>query len=280
MHPNVGRPTRRYFLYTIGAAAVSMPNCGRAQEPEARNGTPTPCALNRRSSVCAPILMKPVPEIGATGGKAEVFVCDVADRAASLATAQQIQERFGHVDLLMNNAGYGHHRRFLDWDLDDMERMMRVNYLGALYWTKALLPQMVQRRRGWVVFVASVGGKLGVPEETAYAASKFAMVGLAEALSYEVEDDGVHVMTVCPGTIRTEFFDAEALARMPPVSRKMMADVEPMVEAILAGLAKGKFEVTFPRFVEAGYVVRALAPGLMRRNTRKQTLEALAKEGR
>ena len=214
------------------------------------------------------------------GGEAIVLTCDVADREQSLACAREIEQRFGGVDLLVNNAGYGHHRKFLDWDLDDMERMMRVNYFGALYWTKALLPGMVARKRGWLVFVSSVGGKLAVPEETAYAGSKFAMSGCAEALSYEVEDDGVHVMVVCPGTIRTEFFDEEALRRMPPVSRKMMADVEPMVDAIMDGLAKGKYEVTFPRFVEMGYVVRAIAPGIMRRNTRKQTIEALAKEGR
>lgn len=219
-------------------------------------------------------------EIARAGGEAVVVVCDIADREQVFAAVRRIVDRFGHVDLLFNNAGYGHHRRFLEWDLDDMERMMRVNYLGALYWTKALLPQMVERRRGWIVFVASVAGKLGVPEESAYAASKFAMVGLAEALSYEVEDAGVHVLTVCPGTIRTEFFDEEALCRMPPVSRRMMVEVEPLVDAIFDALAKGKHEITFPRFIGAGYVVRAIAPGIMRRNTRRQTLEALAKEGR
>ena len=219
-------------------------------------------------------------EIAAAKGEALVVPCDVADRNQSLASAQRILERFGSVDLLFNNAGYGHHRRFLDWDLDDMERMMRVNYFGALYWTKALLPQMVAQRRGWIVFVASVAGKLGVPEESAYAASKFAMVGLAEALSYEVEDDGVHVLTVCPGTIRTEFFDEEALARMPPVSRRMMVDTEPLIDAIFAALAKGKYELTFPRFIASGYVARVIAPGFLRRNTRRQTIDALAKEGR
>jgi short-subunit dehydrogenase len=219
-------------------------------------------------------------EITAAKGEAMVVPCDVADRAQVSAAAERVLQRFGGVDLLINNAGYGHHRRFLEWDLDDMERMMRVNYFGALYWTKALLPQMVERRRGWVVFVASVAGKLGVPEESAYAASKFAMVGLAEALSYEVEDDGVHVLTVCPGTIRTEFFDEEALARMPPVARRMMVETGPLVEAIFAALAKGKHEITFPRFIATGYLVRAIAPGVMRRNTKRQTLDALAKEGR
>jgi short-subunit dehydrogenase len=219
-------------------------------------------------------------EIAAAAGEALVVPCDVADRAQVLAAARRVEERFGGVDLLVNNAGYGHHRRFLDWDLDDMERMMRVNYFGALYWTKALLPHMVAGRRGWLVFVASVAGKLGVPDESAYAASKFAMVGLAEALSYEVEDDGVHVLTVCPGTIRTDFFDAEALARMPPVSRRMMVEPGPLVDAIFAALARGKRELTFPRFIGAGYIVRAIAPEFMHRSTRRRTLDALARSAR
>ena len=214
-------------------------------------------------------------EIRKRGGEALVLPCDVADREQVLAAAGRVLERFGGVDLLVNNAGYGHHRPFLRWDLDDMERMMRVNYFGALYWTKALLGQMVERRRGWVVFVASVAGKLAVPEESAYAASKFAMVGLAEALSYEVEEAGVQVLTVCPGTIRTEFFDEEALERMPPVARRMMTDTDPLVDAIIKALAAGKHEITFPRSVAAGYIVRALAPGFMRHNVRRTTIGAL-----
>jgi len=211
-------------------------------------------------------------EIRQQGGEALVLPCDVAERDQVFAAAERAVEHLGSVHLLVNNAGYGHHRRFLDWDLEDMERMMRVNYFGALYWTKALLQQMVEQRRGWVVFVASVAGKLAVPEESAYAASKFAMVGLAEALSYEVEDAGVHVLTVCPGTIRTEFFDEEALERMPPVARRMMVDTGPLVEAIIAALAAGKHEITFPRKIAAAYLVRALAPVLMRHSVRRTTI--------
>jgi short-subunit dehydrogenase len=216
-------------------------------------------------------------EITQHGREALVLQCDVADRGQVVAAAQQALERFGSIDLLVNNAGYGHHRSFLTWDVDDIERMIRVNYLGSVYWTKALLPHMVDRQRGWIVFIASVAGKLGVPEESAYAASKFAMVGLAEALSIEVEDAGVHVLTVCPGTIRTDFFDEEALARMPPVARRTMVDPEPLVSAIIRGLAAGKHEVTFPRKIAIGYLVRAIAPRFMRRNVKRTTIAALAK---
>jgi uncharacterized protein len=213
-------------------------------------------------------------EIASVGGEAFVLPCDVSDRAQAFAAAQQALDRFGAIDLLVNNAGYGHHRRFLDWDLDDMERMMRVNYFGALYWTKALLPQMAERRRGWLVFMSSIAGKIGVPEESAYAASKFALAGLAEALSIELEDVGVHVLTVCPGTFRTEFFDDEALARMPGVAKRSIQEPEVLVDAVIEALARGKREITVPRRFASAYVVKAIAPGLLRRGIKRSTLDS------
>lgn len=211
-------------------------------------------------------------EIAREGGEACAFPCDVESATAVAEAARAATERFGAVDLLVNNAGYGHHRAFLDWDLDDMERVMRVNYLGALRFTKALLPGMVARQRGSLVFVASVAGKIATPDETAYSASKFAMVGLAQALSLEVEDAGVHVLVVCPGVIRTPFFDEEALSRMPPVSRRSMVEVKGLVDAIVDALARGKREVTYPRSIAAAYVVQAIAPGFMRRQVKRTAL--------
>jgi short-subunit dehydrogenase len=213
--------------------------------------------------------------IHGSGGEAMVLPCDVADRAAVFDAAEHAVRGLGSIDLLVNNAGYGHHRPFLTWDIDDMERLLQVNLFGTIYWTKALLPHMVERRRGWLVFMASVAGKIGVPDESAYAASKFAMVGLAEALSIELEDDGVHVLTVCPGTIRTDFFDQEALERMPPVARRSMVSPDRLVDAIIKALAAGKRELTYPRPIAAAYITKALAPGFMRRNVKRTTLNAI-----
>lgn len=81
----------------------------------------------RRADVLAAL----VEEIRAAGGDALAIACDVSDRDAAVSAARRVEDAFGGVDLLVNNAGYGHHRRFLDWDLDDMERMLRVNYLGG-----------------------------------------------------------------------------------------------------------------------------------------------------
>jgi short-subunit dehydrogenase len=211
-------------------------------------------------------------EVRAGGGEAVTLVCDVGDREEALAAAAGAVDALGSIDLLVNNAGFGHHRRFLDWDLEDMERVMRVNFLGSLYFTKALLPAMVDRGRGWLVFIASAAGRIAPADETAYAASKHAMVGLAGSLSLEVEDAGVDVLTVCPGAIRTPFFDDEALARLPAVARRQMAKPEDLVEAIIDALARGKRELTFPRWIASGYVAQALAPSFFRGQLKKHTV--------
>jgi short-subunit dehydrogenase len=241
----------------------------------AREGARVALAARRQAE-----LEEVAAEIARGGGEALVLPCDVSDRAQVFAAAERAVQHFGQIDLLVNNAGYGHHRRFLEWDVDDMERVMRVNYLGALYWTKALLPQMVERKRGWIVFMASLAGHIGVPEESAYVASKFALVGLGESLSIELEDDGVHVLTVCPAIVRTDFFDEEALARMPPVSKRTMLEPNMLVDAIIKALARGKHEITVPRRLATAYIVRAIAPGFLRRSVKRNTIEAMEKEQR
>src|SRR5262249_7960581 len=128
-----------------------------------------------------------------------------------------------------------------------------------------------------LVFVASVAGKIAPPEESAYAATKFAMVGLAASLSLEVEDAGVHVLTVCPGVIRTPFFDAEALSRMPPTAKRGMVEVDGLVGAIIDALARGKHEITYPGGISPAYAIQAFAPGFMRRVVRRTTIDALKK---
>ena len=214
-------------------------------------------------------------EIEAAGGSALVLPCDVTDRAQVESTVQRAIEHYGHIDMLVNNAGYGRHKRFVEWELDDMVRMMDVNVNGTIYFTKFLLPNMIERKNGCIVFIASVAGKVATPEESVYSASKHALVGLADALSLEVEDEGVYVMTVCPGSIDTPFFTEEDLARMPPVAKNNMADPNKLVEHIFKALAKGKHETTYPRFPATAYPVRAIAPEFMRKQVKKVTLDQI-----
>jgi uncharacterized protein len=214
-------------------------------------------------------------EIAGKGGSALVLPCDVADARAVERAGAQAVAALGGVDLLVNNAGYGGHHRFLEWSLDDIENLMRVNYLGAVYCTKALLPQMIERGRGWIVFMSSIAGKIGMPDETAYSATKFAMNGLAEGLGIEVEDAGVHVLSVCPGAVRTPFFRAADLERMAPVTHGSMIEPEAVVEATLDALARGRREITVPRGYAAASLARAIAPGFLRRQVKRNTIDAV-----
>lgn len=214
-------------------------------------------------------------EIAATGGTAVAIACDVEDRGAVEAAATQVVDQLGRVDLLVNAAGYNRHVLFKDHPLDDIERMMRVNYLGMVYWIKAVLPAMRAQGRGWVINLSSVAGKLGQPDEAAYAATKFAIAGLSESLTYELDPLGIHVLCVYPALVRTEMFDAETLARMPERVKSNFIDVERFCGEVLAALGRGAYEVTVPRYVGLAYLVRLLLPATFRRQTAKLRLPVL-----
>lgn len=208
------------------------------------------------------------------GGEAHALPCDLADPKAAFAAGEAAQELLGAsgVDLLVNNAGYGGHRPVVEWPLDDIERMTAVNYLSSVAITKAVLPGMLSRGTGWLVFVASVAGKVPTPLEAPYAASKSALLAFGEALSYEVEDAGVSVLGVCPGVIDTPFFKEEDLAVMPAVAKRGMVPVDGLVNGVMKALARGRRELTYPASIAAAYPVKALAPGFFHRSVKRSTL--------
>jgi 3-oxoacyl-[acyl-carrier protein] reductase len=214
-------------------------------------------------------------EIAAAGGEALPLACDVADRPAVEAAVATVRDRHGRIDLLVNNAGYGRHVLFKDHDVEDIERMMRTNYLGTVYATKAVLPHMRAARRGWIVNVSSVAGRLGQPDEAAYSASKFAVAGLSEALGYELAPLGIHVMTVYPALVRTEMFTPEVLARMPERATRTFLEPPEFTREVLRALARGRWEVTVPRYVGIAYLLRALLPGVHRRTINRLRLPVL-----
>jgi short-subunit dehydrogenase len=199
------------------------------------------------------------------GADALPLACDVADRASVEAAVGAVLARWQRVDLLVNNAGFGRHVLFKDHDVADIERMMRTNYLGVVYATKAVLPAMRARGRGWIVNVSSVAGKLGQPDEAAYSASKFAVTGLSEGLALELAPLGIHVMTVYPALVRTEMFTPEVIARMPTQATRTFLDAPEFTRRVLRALERGQHEVTVPRYVGISYLIRALWPALHRR---------------
>jgi short-subunit dehydrogenase len=250
----------RSVLITGASSGIGRAIAERAASDGAR------LALVARREERLDALAKRVRELG---GEAHVIVCDVSDREASLSAVARAETLLGGIDIAVINAGVGRHRTLIEHDLDDAERLLRTNVLGALYFAHALAPRMLARGQGWMVFMASIAGLLPVPGEAVYSASKFALVGLAEALSIELEPS-VHVLTVCPGAVRTELVPPDELDRMPEAARRTAIEPEEVARATFDALAEGRARVIVPAKLALAVALRGVAPGLVRSGTARE----------
>ncbi len=202
-------------------------------------------------------------DIADAGGQSSMHVCDVADRGAVAAAYRAVVERWGGVDVLINNAGSNRHALFKDLGVDEIERMTQANYLGAVYWMKSVLPSMQERRRGWIINMSSLAGLMPQPDEAAYSATKFALTALSEAVAYELEPLGIHVLVVHPALVRTEMITAEVLARLPKPAARTVIERDEFVAETLRALERGERSVVIPRRFRAVVWLRALSPGMI-----------------
>lgn len=159
-----------------------------------------------RVAVCArdvADLARARADLRARGARALTIPCDVTDREQVNEMVRNVRQRFGPIDVLVNNAGVIEVGPMEEMTLEDYEEAMKTHFWAPLYTTLAVLPAMRQRRDGRIVNIASIGGKVGVPHLLPYTASKFALVGLSEGLRAELAKDGIAVITVSPGLMRT-----------------------------------------------------------------------------
>lgn len=138
---------------------------------------------------------------------AYAFGLDVSDPEQVKKVINEIYQTVGTVDVLVNNAGFGHFEEALTFDMDIAERMFRVNVLGLMYVTQLVAIEMAERKQGHIINIASQAGKMATPKSTIYSASKFAVIGYSNALRLELKPLNIYVTTVNPGPIETNFFD-------------------------------------------------------------------------
>jgi NAD(P)-dependent dehydrogenase (short-subunit alcohol dehydrogenase family) len=160
-------------------------------------------------------------EIGAAGGEALAVHADVRDRTVVGAMVEAAVTRFGRVDVLVNNAGLSTGGDPLQMDEPTWDLNVDVVLKGAFFCAQAVLPGMLERRRGVILNIASVNGLTGIGEE-AYSAAKAGMVNLTQNLAVRYGDRGVRVVCIAPGTIRTPIWD-ERVARDPRVFERLAA---------------------------------------------------------
>src|SRR5437870_7789310 len=144
-----------------------------------------------------------LPLLQSASPRSEILPLDVADAAAVRAAVERIVSRHARLDVLINNAAVEERRSILETKLEDVERVMRVNFGGMVNCTLAALPTLARQGFGRIVNVSSAVGRSPVPGEAAYCASKAAMIAFSESISYELEPKGVRVQVLFPGYVPT-----------------------------------------------------------------------------
>ncbi|MDR6724931.1 short-subunit dehydrogenase [Paenibacillus amylolyticus] len=203
-------------------------------------------------------------EIGASlNGQHELLTLDVTNDEQVQAAISNMLEKYGRIDILLNNAGYGKFAAMTDMTVREFDEMMDVNYMGIVRCTKAVLPHMLKRGTGQIVNVASMAGKIGTAKSASYTATKHAVLGFSNALRQELRKTGVKVTTINPGPIDTPFFHrADPSGNYVNNVRWMMLKPEDVARHMVQAMKKRKEEVNLPRMASAGIWLYQLFPRL------------------
>jgi NAD(P)-dependent dehydrogenase (short-subunit alcohol dehydrogenase family) len=200
-----------------------------------------------------------------SGGRGEVVRCDVAIEGHLQALVDGAMSKFGRIDVLVNNAGVISGGRLDEIAPEDVERMTTVNVWAPIRLTQLVLPHMRAAKRGTVVNVSSVAGRVGLPYYVTYCASKFAMRGFSEALRRELARDGIHVMAVFPGPTATDLVESVdlgglgmSLATAEQVGRAIVRGVRWREQEVFVGMGESimsRWNDFFPWTVDMGVEV-------------------------
>ncbi len=197
-------------------------------------------------------------QLRAFGKNASAFRCDVTSAESVQRLCSDVKKRFGAVDVIVNCAGIADRRLFQDYTDDAWRKLFDVNCDGAFRVTRAFLPDMIGRKCGSVINVSSVWGVVGASTETAYSASKAALIGMTRALAKEVAPSGVRVNAVAPGVVDTDMMsgygkeERNALCESIPLGR--FAAPEEIASAIVF-LAKHPYITGQVLTVDGGFTL-------------------------
>ncbi|MCJ2145957.1 3-ketoacyl-ACP reductase [Bacillus sp. B19-2] len=149
-------------------------------------------------------LEKAAEGLKAFGVKVSVAAADVKDLTAVERAVQSVKGELGQIDILINNAGIGGFAGFLEQSPEEWENIVQVNLMGVYNVTRAVLPEMIERKAGDIINISSTAGQRGAAGTSAYSASKFAVLGLTESLMQEVRKHNIRVSALTPSTVATD----------------------------------------------------------------------------
>lgn len=211
-------------------------------------------------------------DLARRGAEVMAVPCDVTVRQDVHAMVREVADRLGPIDVLINNAGAISVGPVETMVVADFEQAMATNFWGPLHAILAVLPQMRKRSEGRIVNIASIGGKISVPHLVPYSASKFALVGLSEGLRAELAKDGIRVVTVSPGLMRTgsprhAIFKGRHRAEYAWFSISdafplLSMDADRAGRQIVDALARGESELILSVPAKVGALAHALFPAI------------------
>lgn len=193
----------------------------------------------------------------AGGPDALVTAADITTEDGRRTVLNRTLERYGAIDILINNAGIGLYAPSWDTPMDEVRRLMELNFFAVIGMNQLVVPHMRERRTGMVVNVGSIGGKMTLPWLTIYSASKYALGSLTDGLRMELRRDNIGVMLVCPGYVLTGFQKNVIKGRAPDKvleGRRMAITPEECARDIRRGVERGARTVMSPR---AGWLLVA-----------------------
>jgi hypothetical protein len=173
------------------------------------------------------------------GTKAMILIQDLGDPDCAEVMFKACEHGNVEVDYLVNNAGFGGHGFFHESDASSLDEMVRVNVLALTNLTRVFLPEMVKRRRGWVMNVASTAAFVPGPLQAVYYATKAYVLSFSQAVANELKDSGIQVSVLCPGPTETEFFEVADLMNTK-LTKLATAPVESCAEYGYRAMLKGK----------------------------------------
>lgn len=200
-----------------------------------------------------------------------VYKLDVTDDENISAVFNTIKKEVGDLDVLINNAGFGVFEYAHEAELKTVKEMFSVNVFGAIACTQHVLKEMMGRRKGHIIFIASQAGKLATPKSSAYGATKHAILGFANSLRMEQHDTGVKVSVVNPGPVRTPFFQiADKTGTYEKNVDRFMLTPEQVAEKTIRLIEKPKREVNLLWWMGVGTKLYQVFPSLVETVAGKQ----------
>jgi 3-oxoacyl-[acyl-carrier protein] reductase len=166
------------------------------------------------------------------GGKAVSVVGDAREEAIAQQCVSTAIDTFGSLNILINNVGIGNYKDLVDTSAEDYDSMMDTNVRSSFLFTRYAVPGMIESGSGTILFISSMAGIYGFPGEAVYCATKFAQIGLAQALDKELRPHGIKVGVICPGGVKTEFALGKGRTELS-VAESGMLEPEDVASAVL-----------------------------------------------